>query len=84
MTPEEKKEWAAKASPILKVYLNQTIGYPNCDPRLILNLLPQMWNLLVERGMIVEGMTYDSFVYHAQAQYMKGEMQTEINRILGL
>lgn len=80
MTPSEKLEWKKLASEAITEYLKTEINYPNCENDVIMSRLPNLWNLLGEKRLIQEGMTYGLFVHFANQKYMEAEMQ----RIIGL
>lgn len=80
MTPEEKENWLSKVRPLLKEHLVNTIGYPNCTNEQIMGQIGPMWKVLETNGLIIEGMTIQMFIQHAQQKYMEAEM----HRIIGL
>lgn len=80
MTNEERQEFVAVASKELKQYLTLYVGYPNCHPDAVLMHLPQMWNVLSQKGLLKPGMTYEAFVHFAREEHLK----YSINQIIGL
>lgn len=80
MTTEEKAIWKVKVLTEMKEHLRVVVNYPNCSNNDIMGQVPHMWNLLVEKQLILPGMTYGIFVHFANERYMKAE----INRIIGI
>lgn len=73
-------EWKVKAATEMKTYLKEKINYPNCDPKLVLQHLLPMWQMLEKKGLVLKGQTYEAFARQGHHKYMEMEMR----RILGL
>lgn len=73
-------EWVVKAIPVVQDYLHETIGWPMCTNKEIMNELDGIWRKLNEENLIPKEITYGVFAQVANRKYM----EAEINRIIGL
>jgi hypothetical protein len=75
ITPEQKAQVIAE----MRNYLTKNLGYPNCNPKVILQHLLPMWQELEKKGL-VKGITYEHFAKTGHQKYMEYEMR----RIMGI
>ena len=78
MTLEQQIEHKDKMAVVLKKYLAETLGYPNCPNQEIMRKLPEMWQVLLTNNLVLPGMSYDMFVSHAQSQYLFADFQMQM------
>lgn len=75
---DEEKELQEKMRAEMKTHLTISIGYPNCSYEQIMGQVPNMWNILVHKGLTRPGMSYEMFLHFANKSYTKAIVQRTI------
>ena len=72
MTDAEKQEHAEKCKKVMVEHLTE-LGYPNLSNQEIANEFEEMWRKLEAAGLIVQGMSYERYLEHANYEFVKAE-----------